>query len=171
MKLRPYVAFETPADQGTGTPPAPPEVPAAPAPPATPAPTPDAPWAADLASVFQDEAERARVDQFMREKYQPYVTQLEQKHAPARQLYDALQSENSLETYLGLAEQLYGEEAANYLAEKIIEKYGEEAAAPAEPAPAAGDAIPFEKLPPEVQERMRKLEADEARTTYWAEMG
>ena len=37
------------------------------------------PWANDLSSTFEDESIRTQVDSFLREKVQPYVTQLEQR--------------------------------------------------------------------------------------------
>lgn len=149
----------------------PPVVEPTPTPPATPA-TPPAPWAADLATAFTDEAERARVDSFMREKYQPYVTGLETKHAPAAKLYADLQGEDSLESYLSLAEQLYGEETANLLAEAIVAKYSDDPTPPADPAttPPVDDVIPFDKLPPEVQADHRERQAEKEQKHYWSEM-
>lgn len=75
----------------------------------------DGPWAADLASKFDDPAVRAQVDGFLRETIQPYVTQLEQQTQPNR---DALRlwsdfGEDPNGTFTAVARELYGEEQAS----------------------------------------------------------
>lgn len=69
---------------------------------------PDAPWAADAATYGLDPA---AFDRYMREKQQPYVTQLEESSADARAYYKDLQ-DNTDETLRALIEQRYGDEFA-----------------------------------------------------------
>lgn len=88
------------------------------APPVPPVPAPgDGPWAADLATLFTDEAVRGQVDQFLRSKVQPYTTQLEQQAAAAKdaqRLYSDL-NDNPYDTYVALTTEMFGEEAGNAL--------------------------------------------------------
>lgn len=80
---------------------------------ATPPAVPDSPWAADAAAYFGDNAEAlAALDRYMREKQQPYVTQLESSSAEAREYYNDLlnDTDNTLRT---LISQRYGDELAN----------------------------------------------------------
>lgn len=120
--------FETPAEpSGQAAEPAP----AAPAP-QPPAPAGDSPWAADLAGIVPDEALRGNVDGYLREKWQPRVTQLEQQVAASRdasRLYEDLR-ESPVETYLAMTEQLFGEEALTHAQQMFaIEQANQEAAA------------------------------------------
>lgn len=82
--------------------------------------TADAPWTADLAEAFEDETTRATVDGFLREKVQPYVTDLEQRSqvpAVAAKLYEDLSSDSPDETFFQVAEELFGEDVADRLFE------------------------------------------------------
>lgn len=139
-KLMPFVVYD-PNDVPAATPaPEPaavaPPAPAAPAPP-QPAPAGDGPWAQDLAALFPDEQVRSQVDLFLRGKVQPHVTQLEQQSAPARELWQDLQSEDQAEalgTYIAVAEQLYGEDVAKAVAESLQAQFAaQQPAVPAEP--------------------------------------
>lgn len=104
--------LETPgAGSGGGEPPAVVPEPVA-TPPAEPAaPAGDAPWAADLAALGLDETGLASVDGYLRQKWQPHVTQLEQAATTSRhasELYDDFR-QSPLETYLAVGEQLFEE--------------------------------------------------------------
>jgi len=155
---------QTQAVQDPGTPA--PEV-AAPTPnveeqPATAAPsppvantTPASPWSKDL-DFIEDEATRQSVDSYLREKVQPYVTDLEQKSAEARRLYDAFDA-NPDATFEQVAKEFYGPEAAKAISDYVqaIESAEDEGA---QPQPDAG------QLPPEVQELIdwRREQKDKA---------
>lgn len=70
------------------------------------------PWATDLAQRFQDEGTRSQVDQFIREKVQPYTTQLEQKAAASENalaLWSAFEA-NPLDAYVSVTTDMFGEE-------------------------------------------------------------
>lgn len=72
------------------------------------------PWSNDLATTFEDEATRSRVDEFLRSTVQPYVTQLEQKSVPnrdAQRLWESF-AEDAPGTFQAVAAQLYGEDQA-----------------------------------------------------------
>lgn len=115
-------------------PPAPVAAPAAP----PPAPAGAAPWAADLASLFPDEATRTAVDGFVRSKVQPYTTQLEQKVAglsDAERLYNDI-TQNPLDTYVAITTEMFGEEAAQRLLTTLQEN---DATAPEATPPGAPD--------------------------------
>lgn len=142
------------------TPPAPVEAAPAAEAPAAPAVAPG-PWAKDLEAVFTDETTRAQVDTFLRAHVQPHVTQLEQRYAPARELWTDLQGDASIDTYVAVAEQLYGEEYA----EKIGEILRAEAAAAEETA-----AAPQAELPPTVQKMVQEWEGKRAEEEYEAEV-
>lgn len=113
------------------------------APASLPAPAGDAPWSADLAGLFPDEAVRGQVDGYLREKVQPRVTKMEQdlaQYRPAHQLYDDFQS-SPLDTTLNVVEQLF--EGADLEAVKAALGIAPEAA-PATPpvTPAQADTDP-----------------------------
>lgn len=83
----------------------------------------DGPWSNDLNLIFQDEATRGQVDQFLRQKVQPYTTQLEQEKAAAKDataLWNDL-SANPLDTYVAITHEMFGEEAANALLASLQE--------------------------------------------------
>jgi hypothetical protein len=108
-----------------------------PAPDVTPAPDEggSSPWASDLATTFEDENVRGQVDEFLRAQVQPYVTKLEQDSTDnryANRLWDDF-TNNPLETYKQVSEELLGEDVAAEVL-KTIENYGET------PAPAPDQA-------------------------------
>jgi hypothetical protein len=136
-RLIPSVLFNT-DDPGAATPPAPEPVaaqPPAPAAPPQPAPVGDGPWANDIRATFQDPAVQAQVDAFLRSKVQPHVTQIEQQYAPARELWQDLQGDDSAGTYVAIAEQLYGPEVAQQVAAQLQQQ-------PATPEPTAQPTTP-----------------------------
>lgn len=96
--------------------------------PDTPAPTPevpaDTPWAQDIAAQFDDPATRAAVDGFLREKVQPYVTQLEQStqvNRDAERLWNDFTSE-PVDTFGAVAVELFGQEKADALRELLSQE-------------------------------------------------
>jgi hypothetical protein len=84
----------------------------------------NAPWSNDLNTRFADETVRAQVDQYMRESVQPHVTQLEQKvseygkYENAHKLWDDL-SADPQQTWLAVTAELYGDDVALALAERL----------------------------------------------------
>jgi hypothetical protein len=83
------------------------------------------PWAEDLNSRFEDEAQRQAVDAFLREKVQPYVTQLEQESRPALELYKDLRA-NPAATYVEITEDLFGEDEAKAISAYLESRYNDE---------------------------------------------
>lgn len=120
------------------------------------------PWANDLATLFEDEGVRNQVDEFLRTKVQPHVTQLEQSRREledAGQLYSALQ-ESPAETYLALTEDIFGTETAQAIRDQLVSLYSEED----EDDELDYDDVDDTNLPPEVRELL-----DERRQTKEAE--
>lgn len=124
----------------------------------------DGPWAKDLATFFEDETIRGNVDSFLRSKIQPHVTQIEQQHAPARELWTDLQGDDSLSTYVGVANQLYGEDAAKQIAEILAKQFGEEEETPAAETPAEAP------LHPRLQALLDKEDEERENQEYDAEL-
>jgi len=166
--FQPFITFDGP-NEGSGggipDPPVPSDVaPAAPTtpPPAAPAPLNPGPWAQDLAAAFPDEVLRGQVDTFLRGHVQPRVTQIEQEYAPAKELWTDLQKpEESAATYLAVAEQLYGEEFAEKLAETMVASGLIELD---EEPPAASQ----QALPPEVQRAVEFVQKQEMEQQWQA---
>jgi hypothetical protein len=137
-------------------------------PPAAPAPTPpaagDAPWAKDLATLFPDETVRTQVDTYLRANVQPHVTKLEQEYAPARKLWEDLQGDGDVDTFLSIAEQRFGTEYADRVS-KVFEELAlaEEAASVADPPPAA-------VLTPEQQANHEWIQAQRVESEYNSEL-
>lgn len=144
--------------------------PAAPIPvPPTTAPSPadatqgTAPWAADLNAVFTDETQRGQVDQFLREKIQPYTTQLEQQAAQskdAQRLWENLNAD-PIQTYVQITEELYGPEAAQAVLgslQQTLETAQTEPQADAQPGQAA--------LDPRLESVIQYVENQQTRTYY-----
>lgn len=109
------------ADEVEGTPDptqaaaAPAAAPAAPSPAESPT-AGSAPWSSDLAFI-EDPALRGQVDNYLREKWQPRTTQLEQElaqSADARQLWQQFQDqETAADAYVRITHELFGDEAAD----------------------------------------------------------
>lgn len=94
-------------------------------PPAAPAPVQPAagagPWDQDLRQSFTDPAIQAQVDNFLRSRVQPRMTQLEQQVAQASEaqaLYTAL-NEDPQNTYIEISRAVYGDEYANALQAQV----------------------------------------------------
>lgn len=100
--------------------------------------SPQAPWAQSLAQAFPEEDHRARVDQYIRSEIQPYITRREQELGQVGDIWDSLWDEDqSVVTYLELANSIYGEEAARALAQTLSDHF-EKQGLPPEQAAAAG---------------------------------
>jgi hypothetical protein len=138
---------------------------------ATPAPeTPAAPeltgpWANDLKEYFGEDPELlTKANAFMAEKYQPYVTRLEQESAPARALYKDL-TEDFDGTMQALLTEVYEDRP------DIADRYQELIAAGATPAEAT-ETIETEtaeavtQLPAEVQELVAERQEAKNQAAY-----
>jgi hypothetical protein len=153
-KFMPFVCFDQDERPG-GAPPAPEATapPAAPvAPPAPPA-VGDGPWSADLHALFPDETIRGQVDQFLRSKVQPHVTQVEQQFAPAKELWNDLQ-QDPIDTYVAIAHELFGPDVATAVASQVQQQQAQ----PPAPAPDATAA----QLTPEQQSAIEWAESQRA---------
>lgn len=144
------------------------------------------PWDQDLAGTFEDEAVRNQVSDFLGEHVQPYVTRLEQDSRPNRdatRLWEGF-AETPVQTYVQVSRELFGDEVADRVAATLQgEEGGEPTPAPdtqtttpdtqtiTPPEGQTDDGpIPFEKLPPNVQEAVAKQEAEEQRAAYYEEV-
>jgi len=141
------------------------------------------PWDQDLAGTFEDEAVRNQVSDFLGEHVQPYVTRLEQDSRPNRdatRLWEGF-AETPVQTYVQVSRELFGDEVADRVAATLqgdtpaeqattpdVQTEGDKP--PVDTQPAADDEIPFEKLPPQVQEAVAKQQAEEQRTRYYEEV-
>lgn len=99
-------------------------------------PTPDnaSPWQKDISERFTDPEVAAAVDGFLREKVQPYVTQVEQRTAgneKAAELYKDLH-EDPEGTWYALTSEIFGEESAT----KLVDTYNQTLEATGDPAAA-----------------------------------
>lgn len=132
----------------------------------------DAPWSADLATRFADEAQRAEVDAFLRETVQPYVTQREQSAKPALELYEDLQA-NPGATYLELTTDLFGDDAAKAITAYLEQEYGEgnePAPAVTAQASAAQPEKPGEGTDPRITEMLNDWEEQRNEKLYASEL-
>jgi hypothetical protein len=127
------------------------------------------PWANDLNSLFEDEGVRGQVDTFLRDKVQPYVTQLEQRSKPseeqelAYQLYEDFQSDPS-STYLAITEELFGEDGAIAIQRALAESYAVDDETPiATPTQTSAD--------PRVLEAVDYIERQRAQEAYDSDVG
>lgn len=131
----------------------------------TAAPTNTAPWAADLAATFEDEGVRSQVDGFMREKYQPYVTGLEQQVAglkDAEEYYNDLTSDPG-KTWVSLTHEILGDD----LAAKVLGALSDEPASTTEAVTAATTETPSTSaLAPEDQQLLTEIREKKARDEY-----
>lgn len=136
--------------------------------PATPAaPELTGPWANDLKEAFGDDPELlTKVNGFMADKYQPYVTKIEQDSAPARALFKDL-SENFDGTMAALLSEVYGDDRPD-----LADRFTELLAAGATPAEAGaqvaaeGQVKSPEALPAEVQEIVEERKLAKQQEAY-----
>lgn len=133
-----------------------------PAPVAPPAPTPpanDAPWSADLAGLGLDDTARAAVDGYLRQTWQPRMTQYEQQVrelAPAQELWKDFH-EDPDGTFIAVGSQLFGEDKVDALQALLAEQQA---------AAAESDAEPTGQLDPRLQALLDEREAVAHREAY-----
>ena len=129
---------------------------------------PAAPWAADAAAYFGDNADAiAGFDRYMREKQQPYITQLEESTKDARELWTDLNNDPAT-TARDLIASVYANDPDIVAAYDAI--FVAEPATSAEPAtPPPADEIP-EWAKPLVESHQEKVdrEAKEAAAAEYA---
>lgn len=129
----------------------------------TPEPAAAAPWTKDITERFTDEAVRAEVDAYLREKQQPYITKLEQERAEALNktwVHDQLNERP--ESLSEIAEQLYpglGEQVAALITAGATP----EVAAAAAAVDADPEEIPLTQLPADVREAVEFARDERAR--------
>lgn len=145
--------------------------------PTTPDPTPaaappapaDGPWSADLAT-FQDPAVRQQVDQLLRTRVQPHVTQLEQQVAASRDaqvLWTDLNAD-PLGTYVAITQELLGDAAAEAARAQIHQLQNptpEPAAAPA-PQYSQPQEVPAPPPDPRLDEMYNHFEQQRVEKLY-----
>ncbi len=127
------------------------------------------PWSADLEAAFDDPNQRAAVDAFLREKVQPRVTQLEQQSAPnraAERLYDDF-TQNPVDTYYSVTEELYGPEAAEAVKAALA---GDDSAPDAEDDILDDTDADLSNLPPEAREAIEYVQEQRQEAAYNAEL-
>ncbi len=130
------------------------------------------PWAADLETRFQDPEQRAAVDQYLREVWQPRVTQLEQTAAEARtakELYDDFNND-PLNTYLAITTELFDDQRAEAIL-RALDLDNEPQGTPGTPAAPAQPAAQGQPSTPEVpsglEDVVAYVRAQQARE-YWS---
>lgn len=147
---------------------------AAPAPVALAAPAGDGPWATDLALVFTDPTERARVDNFLRAKVQPYTTQLEQQVAGGRNaqaLWNDLNTDVDT-TFAALANEIYGDEKGTAIVDAVKAQLAanEQTGAAVTETDAAAAVVPA-ALDPRLEKMIQTFEEQQATNQYDTLMG
>lgn len=145
-----------------------------------PAAPPSSPWAgspwAEKLDGLQDGLTREQVHELWQGTVQPYVTQKEQELGQVGTIWEQLQGEDtSIPTYLALAEQMYGPEVAQTIADGLQQHFDEGAqAADDEGAVDWEDQETydrwFEQQPPWVQAQEEQRIANEEDATYQAEV-
>jgi hypothetical protein len=164
MEIDPRDALP-PAPETTSEP-----APTEPAPPAATPPVNPGPWAADLEQRFADPEQRQAVDQYLRDVWQPRMTQLEQRPdvpETASQLWNDLNGDNYAQAFLNLTGELFDEDVAQEVLGLLHTRYNEEDPPPAEAAQPPAEAAQPPARDPEVQaliEREQEREYNEAIT-------
>lgn len=132
-----------------------------PAPEAAPAAPAAGPWSSDLASYIADDNARAEADRYLREKWQPHVTQLEQQIAQAKPALALHQDfvDDPAGTLVAVGQQLYGEEFGQQLQGLLTADEGNEPEPEHEPTPAPA-------VDPRVQRMVEAFEANEQQQAY-----
>ena len=122
------------------------------------------PWAKDLERHFEDPQVRAKVDEFMRTSYQPYVTQLETEKAELSQVAEFIEDlrNDPVGTYLELSKLIGGEE----LAEAAKQFLTPEEQAEVE----AIEQGQTQQLDPELQQMLEDYKQEKANEEYWAKI-
>jgi hypothetical protein len=133
--------------------------------PAAAAPAAKSPWDADLAERFPDEATRSAVSAYLGEKVQPYVTNLEQSNAQAKELLEDFRTAPK-DTFLEVAQELIDAEALSpgdvtEFINSLTPAEQAEVQAQVEGQPPRAD---LSQLPPEVQEIVNERATEKQRT-------
>jgi hypothetical protein len=128
--------------------------------PATPPVVGTGPWAQDLASLFPDDSTRGTVDKYLREKWQPHTTQLEQRLAAQQQavgLWEALEKDPT-GTYIQITREMMGDQAADQLLAQLQ-------------TPATADAPTEAPVDPRMAQAVEFFENEQASRQYDGELG
>ena len=142
------------------------ETPETPAPPALAA----GPWQHDIELVFQDPQVRATVDNFLRSKVQPRMTQYEQQLAASKDAMELWKSfeDNPAGTYAAITTQLYGEEVGKAALDALEQRMNNQPT-PEEPPVAETPAAPdprFDEVYKYFEERRAKDQEAEELAAY-----
>lgn len=153
--------------------------PAAATPPTSASPAPDTPWAGspwagrlDEIAATNQQLTPAQVHELWQSEVQPYVTRREQELGEGASFIADLQDdEKSIGTYLAFAEQNYGPEVAEAIANAIVQHVEGAAAAPPEGSDTSDDYETWlAEQPPWIQEREALLRGQEEDQEYNAEV-
>lgn len=128
-----------------------------------------APWQSDLQQRFPDEDVRGRVDEYVRETVQPYITRLEQDSAEdryAKKLWDDF-TQDPAGTYLAVTREMFGDDAAQE-AEQLLDTLGNEG----EDVPTGDLESVFdeEDLPPRYRQAVDAWEDQQREDAYYDEL-
>ena len=129
----------------------------------------ESPWSNDITEAFEDEAVRQQVDQFMRDKYQPYVTKLETdsvENRKANNLWNQI-TEDPRATFEQIARELNPRTA-----DAVIRAFnGEEVPEANDPEPDEDEAIwEMSDLPKEVREMVEAHKENELQSLWDTEL-
>lgn len=135
-----------------------------------------APWASDLERLSEDPETRAAFDQYLREQWQPRMTQLEQQarvSQDAQNLWTQL-GENPGETVVSIIDQMFDSESAEKVYAALNGDQGPEAQQQAQQvvqqAAAETTAQEYAKLDPQTQALIDSLAAKEQEQQYFSEL-
>lgn len=108
------------------------------------------PWAEDLSSLDLPEDVVPKVDSYLRDKWQPRVTALEQRAAVPEQgveLWNDLTNEDtSDEAFVSIAAELYGDDVADQLEEALLLNEEQPGVEPGQPQPGQPPSSEDERL-------------------------
>lgn len=126
------------------------------------------PWAADLASLGLDEQSLAAVDEYMRSKVQPRITQLEQKSSVAENAQRFYEDFNSdpLNTYIAVTEEVFGADYAQQVAQNLEQLLAEGDTGDESQTPTEGEPVQTGNLDPRVARVVEHFETEQARSQY-----
>lgn len=136
------------------------------------------PWSDDLEAAFEDEDLRSKVNEFLGDKVQPYVTRIEQEARPSRdatRLWDQF-NDQPVDTFVQVGTELWGKEVAD----QIVSVLQGESPAPSdedtdvdvddEETDDESTQVAFDDLPPEVQNAVAKQQQEDQRKAYYEEI-
>lgn len=129
------------------------------------------PWSSDLEKTFEDESVRGSVDEFLRTKIQPYITQLEAAKADnesAVRLFEDFQSD-PFETYAQITKELFEDDVADEVLDFLVARFSDSDETEDVVESEGGDEEPDgSNLPPEVQEFVEQKRAEKQAEAYEA---